>query len=266
MSAVTDDPAYWNDMAARYAAMAAPFTGHFARASLADIAIGPGVRLADIATGTGALALWAADQGATVTAIDFAPAMVASVAARGHPRVIASEMDGQALDLPTGHFDIVASVFGVMLFPDWRAGLAEMARVCRPGGTGVVTVWRNPEGAAIFQWVAEIREQLYPGAPRPEPASGMIALSDPTRLAAEMVAAGFANARVRSETRDFQLDLRLLDDPDKALAGMPLWSTLSPSQRSEVQAEMTLQVKRSGATQTFPISSTALIATATLPG
>lgn len=266
MTEATADPAYWNDMAARYAAMAAPFTGHFARESLADIAIGPGVKLADIATGTGALALWAADQGATVTAIDFAPAMVASVAAHGHPRVTAIEMDGQALDLPAGCFDVVASVFGVMLFPDWRAGLAEMARVCRPGGTGVVTVWRNPEGAAIFQWIAEIREQLYPGVPRPEPASGMTALSDPGRLGAELVEAGFANPQVRSETHDFQFDLRLLDDPDKAFADMPLWSTLSPSQRLEVRAEMALQVARSGVTHMLPIASTALIATATLPG
>jgi SAM-dependent methyltransferase len=49
-------------------------------------------------------------------------------------------MDGQALDLPDAAFDAVFSIFGVIMFPDWRKGLAEMARVTRPGGTA----WSRP--------------------------------------------------------------------------------------------------------------------------
>ena len=243
--------------------MAAPFTGHFARASLAGLPIGPGTRLLDIATGTGALALWAADKGATVTAIDFAPGMVARVAGQNHPRVTALQMDGQALDLPDSSFDIVASVFGVMLFPDWRAGLAEMARVCRPGGTGVVAVWSNPEGAAIFQLLADIRQQLYPAEARPEPAAGMTALADPARLADALVAAGFTAPHVRPETQAFQLDLRLLEDADTAFAGMQLWTTLTPEQRQAVRAEIVGRAAEAGVSDALPIVSTALIATAT---
>lgn len=262
MTAPPTDPDYWNDLSARYERMAAPFTGHFAQAALAGMVIGAGTRLLDVATGTGALAIRAADAGAMVTAIDFAPGMVARAAAHDHPRVTAVQMDGQALDLPDGQFDVVASVFGVMLFPDWRAGLGEMARVCRPGGTGIVAVWRDPEGAAIFQWLAEIRRQLFPADPRPAPAPGMIALADVGRLADAMVAAGFDAPQVRSETHDFQLEVRLLEDPDTAFAGMPLWTTLTAAQKRAVRGEMVRQIAAGAATDVFPIASTALIVTA----
>ena len=192
--------------------------------------------------------------------------MVARVASHAHPRVTALQMDGQALDLPDAAFDIVASVFGVMLFPDWRAGLAELARVCRPGGHAVVAVWSDPEGAAIFQWLAEIRRQLFPTDPRPEPAPGMTALADPEWLAAAMVTAGFDAPMVRAECHDFLLDLRLLDDPEAAFAGMPLWATLTTVLKRAVRAEMTRRIATVGVKSVFPITSTALIASARLAG
>jgi len=37
----------------------------------------------------------------------------------------------QALDLSDPDFDAVFSIFGVFMFPDWRKGLAEMARVTK---------------------------------------------------------------------------------------------------------------------------------------
>jgi SAM-dependent methyltransferase len=262
----TADPAYWNDLAARYDAMAAPFTRHFAQEALAGLEIRSGTRLLDVATGTGAFALAAAERGAVVTAIDFAPAMVMRVAAHAHPRVTALQMDGQSLDLRDDAFDVVASVFGVMLFPDWRAGLAEMARVCRPGGCAIVVVWSDPEGAAIFQWLADIRRQLFPADPRPEPAPGMTALADPQGLAAAMVTAGFEAPIVRAEAHDFQLDLKLLDDPETAFSGMPLWTTLTTVQKRAVRAEIARGVVAAGVKNVFPITSTALIVTARLPG
>ena len=71
-------------------------------------------------------------------ATDFSPGMVACVAAAGLPNVETRVMDGQALDLPDASFDAAFSIFGVIMFPDWRKGLAEMRRVTRPGGYGVV--------------------------------------------------------------------------------------------------------------------------------
>ena len=266
MSNEAADPAYWDDMAARYEAMAAPFTGHFAKEALAGLDLGRGTRMLDVATGTGALAVLAADAGADVTAIDFAPQMVARAAAHGHPRITALQMDGQAMALPDAAFDIVASVFGVMLFPDWRAGLAEMARVCTPGGTAIVAVWSDPEGAAIFQLLAQVRQMLFPDMQRPPPPPGMIALSSTTGLVEALTAAGFTDARARTETHDFQLEMRLLDDPDTAFGMMPLWADLNTAQRIQVHAEIMRRAAAAGASSVLPIASTALITVAKLPG
>jgi ubiquinone/menaquinone biosynthesis C-methylase UbiE len=86
---------------------------------------------------------------------------IARIAARNLPNVEARVMDGQALALEDASFDAVFSVFGVIMFPDWRKGLGEMARVTRPGGFGVVATWRE-EGAATFLLLGEIRRKLFP--------------------------------------------------------------------------------------------------------
>src|SRR3546814_13231114 len=77
------------------------------------------------------------------------------------PNVEARVMDGQALALEDASFDAVFSIFGVIMFPDWRKGLAEMARVTRPGGQGVIVTWRE-HGAATFLLLGQIRRKLFP--------------------------------------------------------------------------------------------------------
>lgn len=88
--------------------------GHIAR----------GARVLDIAAGAGALSVPAAERGAAVTAIDIAPGMVWRLhdKLKGFPDCAARQMDGEALDLPDGAFDATFSVFGTMLFADWRKG------------------------------------------------------------------------------------------------------------------------------------------------
>src|SRR5690606_24637349 len=153
----------------------------------------------------GALALAAARTGAQVLATDFSPGMVARIAAAGLPNVEAQVMDGQALDLPDGGFDAVFSIFGVIMFPDWRKGLAEMARVTRPGGIGVVATWQR-QGAATFLLLGDIRRKLFPeraGMTMPE---AVQALSDPADFARELIAAGYRDPRIETVTHDFAVE------------------------------------------------------------
>ncbi len=92
----------------------------------------------DVGTGTGDLALELSRQGAArVVAVDFSAEMLAAAArkaiARGAdaPWALA---DALRLPFPNGTFDCVTSAFLLRNLADLRAGLAEMARVLRPGG------------------------------------------------------------------------------------------------------------------------------------
>ena len=132
--------------AAVYEATAHRTTGPVSNTALVLVGVGPGTRILDIAAGAGALSGPAAERGPTVLAIDIAPAMVRRLAERLRPfrRCEARQMNGEALTVPDASFDAAFSIFGVMLFSDWRRGLQEQARVLRSGGKACVATWGEP--------------------------------------------------------------------------------------------------------------------------
>jgi SAM-dependent methyltransferase len=73
----------------------------------------PGVRLLDIACGTGALAAEAARRGAEVIGIDFAPNMIAE-ATRRHPGVEFRVGDAEVIPLADASMDAVTCSFGML--------------------------------------------------------------------------------------------------------------------------------------------------------
>ncbi len=74
-----------------------------------------------------------------ITGIDVSPHMLAKarkkVAKRGlsHVKDI-QEMDARAMKLPDNHFDTVVAMYLVSVVPDPELVVAEMTRVCKPGG------------------------------------------------------------------------------------------------------------------------------------
>ncbi len=254
------DPAFWTKSAASYAAQSEPFTGLFAADTLALVEIGPGVRVLDIAAGTGAASALAAAKGAEVLATDFSPGMVAAVEAQGLPGVTARVMNGEALELEDASFDVTISIFGVMLFPDWRAGLREMARVTRKGGAGLIGTWKHPFGAATSLLLAEMRAALFPDLPGMKPFGGMEVLRDPKRLTAEMEAAGFGDVHVAESSHDFRLKLGPDMDVETLFGFSPHWEGLSDDQRARVMEALAKRIARDRQGDVLPIPSTALIA------
>ncbi len=253
-----ENPDHWDTAAQHYERTAHPFTSKYAEAALARVALAPGARVLDVAAGTGALALAAARTGAQVLATDFSPGMVARIAALGLPNVEARVMDGQALTLPDGDFDAVFSIFGVIMFPDWRKGLSEMARVTRSGGCGVVATWRE-RGAATFLLLGQVRRTLFPGRAGMKMPEAVAALSDPQDFAREMVAAGFAAPRIEAVTFDYALDVAALDDPDSLFGMSPDWTGLDSADKAAVVAEVR---RLAGDRAILPVPSTALIGVA----
>lgn len=103
----------------------------------------------DLGCGTGGLAAAAVERGRDVTVVDSDPAMVA----RTRKRVpLAATYRASALELPlgSGTFDVVTANFLVNHLPDPRRGMAEIARVLRPGGRAAVTIW--PTGSLAWDW------------------------------------------------------------------------------------------------------------------
>ena len=115
----------------------------------------------DVAAGTGMLAHELRRGGATVVALDFSFPMLAYGAAReaaggaprtrwleggGHPEgVLWCNGDGMRLPLADASVDVVTIAFGLRNLPDPAAGLAEFARVTRPGGRLAVLEFSSPK-------------------------------------------------------------------------------------------------------------------------
>ena len=110
--------------------------------------IGPGLRVLDVAAGSGNVALRAAEAGAAVVASDLTPENLAAGRREAEARGLELEWveaDAEALPFADGSFDVVTSSVGAMFAPDHHAVAAELVRVCRPGGTiGMVNY--TPEG------------------------------------------------------------------------------------------------------------------------
>src|SRR5918998_3564746 len=115
-------------------------------------AVSPGDRALDVATGTGDLALALARRigpRGSVVGSDFSDGML-ELARRKAPAPgsapVAFEW-GDALELPyaDGAFAAATVGFGARNFSDLDRGLAEMARVVRPGGRVVVLEITTPQ-------------------------------------------------------------------------------------------------------------------------
>jgi SAM-dependent methyltransferase len=133
--------------------------------------IGPGMRVLDVAAGTGNASLPAAQRGATVTASDLTPELLEAGRGRAEAEGLALEwVEGDAENLPFDDesFDVVMSSIGVMFAPHHQDAADELVRVCRPGGTIGLLSW-TPEGmiGALFRAMAPFAPPPPPGAQPP---------------------------------------------------------------------------------------------------
>ena len=141
---------------------------HRWRARAADLAaLQPGGRALDVATGTGDLALELARRvgpGGAVVGSDFSEEMLAAARrkaragdgadAAGRAPIAFEWGNALALPYPDAGFDAATVGFGARNFSDLGRGLAEMARVVRPGGRVVVleiTTPRTPPLATFYR-------------------------------------------------------------------------------------------------------------------
>jgi ubiquinone/menaquinone biosynthesis C-methylase UbiE len=106
---------------------------------LSHVPIEPHYIVLDVAAGAGHLARAIAARARYVIALDLTPEMLATgkaaADAEGISNIVFERGDAAALPYLDDSFEAVVSRFAVHHFADPRAQLAEMVRVCRPGGS-----------------------------------------------------------------------------------------------------------------------------------
>lgn len=168
----------------------------------------PGMRVLDLASGTGEPALTLAprvEPGGTLTATDVIPEMVAiaaeNAAAQGITNMRFQQADAGALPFPDASFDCVTCRFGVMYFPNVPQALREVWRVLRPGGRAVFAVWGPLEQIDYLASTLGVllRYQPFP-PPAPDPdAPHPLKFAPAGKLSSALQAAGFTEVREATE-------------------------------------------------------------------
>lgn len=149
-----------------YPAVAAEIISDLGAVLVEACTIKNGVRVLDVAAGSGNAAIPAALAGASVVACDLTPELLAAGRERAARLGVSLEWregDAEALPFDDSEFDVVVSCVGVMFAPRHQVCADELLRVCRRGGTVGLINW-TPEG-----FIGEMFATMQPYSPPPPP-------------------------------------------------------------------------------------------------
>ena len=158
---MADQPIRFNDGAA-YERMMGVWSRLAGEVFLDWVAPPAGLSWIDVGCGNGAFTELVVDRCAPkeVQGVDPSPAQIAF--ARGRPAARLAEFregDAQALPFDENRFDAAAMALVIFFVPDPMKGVAEMARVVRPGGLIAAYAWDILEGGFPLEPIlAEMRE------------------------------------------------------------------------------------------------------------
>lgn len=138
------------------------------------LAPGPGLAWLDVGCGNGAFTerIVARSRPSSVHGIDPSAAQLAY--ARQRPALAGVDLrqgDAMALPWPAGSFDVAVMPLVIFFVPDPARGVAEMARVVRPGGLVTAYAWDMPAGGFPYDALLTALRDLQietPGPPHPE--------------------------------------------------------------------------------------------------
>jgi Methylase involved in ubiquinone/menaquinone biosynthesis len=131
--------------------------------------IQPGMKVLDVACGSGNLAIIAAQKGAKVTGIDIADNLIDSARTRADAAGLNIKFevgDAEAMPYEDNSFDLVMTMFGAMFAPRPEVAASELVRVCRPDGTIAMANWTpNGHTGQMFK----LSSKYLPPPPMPPP-------------------------------------------------------------------------------------------------
>jgi len=173
------DPRAWADLAESH-------NRPLFEAVLDAAGAGPGTRLLDVGCGSGLTLVLAAERGAIPSGIDISPGLL-DIARDRLPQADLREADMESLPFGDATFDAVTGVNAFQFAGDPRRALREAARVTRPGGRVVASLFAAPErsqGTVAHEAMSALIPPERAGDHAP------YALSDPGNLEASLVSAG----------------------------------------------------------------------------
>ncbi len=148
------------------------FWARYGQRTVERLKLSAGARVLDVACGSGASALPAAEAvGPTgrVTGVDLAEGLLTrgreKARQRGFTNIEFLQADMTTLGYPDAHFDAVICVFGIFFVANMEAQVAELWRMVRPSGRLAVTTWGPRIFAPAYEvWneaVRRVRPDLY---------------------------------------------------------------------------------------------------------
>ena len=178
------------------------------RATTKIIAPKAGMKILDLAAGTGSSSEPLAAAGADVIPADFSEGMLAA-GRKARPHLAFTKADALNLPFKDGEFDLVTISFGLRNTQNTQLALAEMLRVTKPGGQLVVCEFSSPTFAPFrkiytnylmraLPWVAS-RSSSNPDA-YIYLAESIRAWPDQKALAARIEAAGWSRVTWKNLT------------------------------------------------------------------
>jgi ubiquinone/menaquinone biosynthesis C-methylase UbiE len=239
MSATTirfDDGAVYERMMGRW-------SGQIGNAFIDWLSPPPDLRWVDIGCGNGAFTQLLVERCAPVAieGVDRSEGQLAFARERlATPVAKFRQGDAMALPFADGTFDAAVMALVVFFIPDPARGVAEMARVVRPGGLAAAYIWDIVSGGGPSEAIiTEMKGMGFPSprAPRAE-------ASTPEGLHALWTLAGFADveARVLRTRRTFDDFEDYWSTTIAAPNIAPKLATMTPADISQLKSRVSEQV------------------------
>jgi SAM-dependent methyltransferase len=173
-------------------------------AIVAEARVAPGMRVLDIASGTGepAISIAALLHGTghvVATDISAEPLSVGRQRAgeRGLTNIEFVPADVHRLPFADAEFDRATCRLGVMFFSDLPRALGEVHRVLKPAGRATLLAW-GPMQQPYFETTLGTVLRVVPGSTLPPAGMAMFKFGHPGTLAAALRSAGFAQVEEKT--------------------------------------------------------------------
>lgn len=215
---------------------------------------GPGMRVLDLASGTGEPAITLASRvgpAGHVTALDLSADLLAIAAQRASHRglsnVTTRQADAQQLPFPDGQFDLATCRFGVMFFADVNRALRDLQRVLKPGARGCFAAWGSKDQPYFSTSIGLVHRHiggplLAPDGPDP------FRFSVPGSLSEALKQSGFVNVQeeLRTVPWTWPGPVEEVWEQQQAVATpfLPLLKRVRPEQWPALNAEVHAAIRK----------------------